>query len=193
MQPDILVESFGVQALSIPDIKIFRAEPRSDSRGAVMSTYNRLFFTEIGLEFDVVHENHCWSPRLGTVRGFHYQLPPYAQPKLIRIVRGRMLDVNVDLRRSSPTFGRHVAAELTPQAWNQIFVPAGFAHCYCTLEDDTEVIFKNGAPFAPMHARGLAWNDPDLDIAWPITAEEAIVLQRDLDRPRFSALTEFFP
>lgn len=101
--------------------------------------------------------------------------------------------MNIDLRKSSPTFGKYVQVELSPDGWNQILVPEGFAHCYCTLEDHTEVIFKLGSPFAPSFARGLAWNDPDLQIPWPLSEDAAIVLERDLQRPRFSTLTEWFP
>jgi len=187
-----IVEGLEVKSLRVPEIKLFRAERREDRRGYVVPTYNKAFFASLGIHTDFVHENHCFSPRRGTVRGFHYQLPPHGQAKLIRVTRGRILDVNVDLRKGSPTFGQHVEAELTPEGWNQILVPVGFAHCYCTLEDDTEVIFKLGSQFAPHHAVGLAWNDPDLGIRWPITPAEAIVLQRDLDRPRFSQLTQFF-
>lgn len=192
-QPGIVVEGFEVQALDIPDIRIFRADPKRDIRGIVLSTFNSLFFQQLGIVFRIIHENHCWSPARGTVRGFHYQLPPHGQPKLIRVCRGKILDVNIDLRKSSPTFGHHVSVELSPDTWNQIFVPQGFAHCYCTLEDHTEVIFKLGSPFAPLAARGLAWNDPDLGLSWPITEDEAIILDRDLQRPRFSSLTEWFP
>jgi dTDP-4-dehydrorhamnose 3,5-epimerase len=191
--PAVLAQRFEVKPLEIPEIKLFRAERREDRRGYVVPTYDKAFFAPLGVHTDFVHENHCYAARRGTVRGFHYQLPPYGQAKLIRITRGCLLDVNVDLRKGSPTFGRHVKAELTPGGWNQILVPVGFAHCYCTLEDDTEVIFKLGHQFAPHHAAGLAWNDPDLGIVWPITEGEAIVLERDLARPRFSQLTEFFP
>ncbi len=190
---DIVVEGLEVKPLQIPAILVFRAERWEDRRGYVVPTYNKAFFASLGIGTDFVHENHCFSPRRGTVRGFHYQLPPHGQAKLIRVTRGRILDVNVDLRKGSPSFGRHAKAELAPGGWNQILVPIGFAHCYCTLEDDTEVIFKLGSLFAPGHTAGLAWNDPDLDITWPITAAEAIVLGRDLKRPRFRDLTEFFP
>jgi len=192
-QPGIIVEGLEVQCLGIPDLKIFRADAKRDLRGTVVPTFNSLFFQQLGLAFQVVHENHCFSPQKGTVRGFHYQLPPHGQAKLIRVCHGKILDVNIDLRRSSPTFGQHVSTELSPDTWNQIFVPEGFAHCYCTLQDHTEVIFKLGSLFAPSAARGLAWNDPDLKISWPISTSEAIILERDLQRPRFSSLTEWFP
>ncbi len=109
------------------------------------------------------------------------------------MTHGRIPDVAVDLRRSSATFGRHVKVELSPLSWNQVFIPEGLAHCYCTPEDDTEVIFKLGAPNAPTSAAGLAWNDPDLKVEWPVDEKNAIVLERDLKRPRFRDLKEFFP
>ena len=186
-------ETLGIEwkQLEIPDIVVFRSQRRTDMRGWVMPTLNAGLLRRLSYDFSLHHENHCLSPHAGTIRGFHYQLPPFGQPKLIRVVRGRMLDVNIDLRRSSPTFGQHVKVELTPEGWHQIFVPDGFAHCYMTLEPDTEVIFQLGADFAPDHAVGLAWNDPDLGIDWP-SVGPVTVLDRDLARPRLSTLTEFF-
>jgi dTDP-4-dehydrorhamnose 3,5-epimerase len=186
-------EPLETRALEISDIKIFRGERRKDRRGYVVPSYSRRGLLELGVSFDVVHENHCWSERAGTIRGFHFQLPPFAQAKLIRVTSGRILDVNVDLRRGSPTFGRHAKVELDADEWSQIFVPEGFAHCYCTLTDDVEVVFKLGCEYAPRYARGLRWDDPDLGIEWTVAKEDAIVLDRDLDRPRFRDLTELFP
>jgi dTDP-4-dehydrorhamnose 3,5-epimerase len=185
-------EGLDAVRLDIPGLWIFRSPRNEDQRGFVQPTYNAEFFRDLGIEVSFVHENHCFSAKRGTVRGFHYQLPPHGQPKLVRVTRGSILDVNVDLRRGSPHFGRHAAVTLTPDGPHSIFVPSGFAHCYCTLEDDSEVFFKLGSLFAPTHARGLAWNDPDFGIDWPITEAEAIVLDRDLDRPRFSEITDLF-
>lgn len=193
LSSEIVVEGLQVKTLKIPEIKIFRAEAKQDIRGEVVPTFNSLFFEKLGIDFQIFHENHCLSPEKGTIRGFHYQLPPHGQAKLIRVCQGKIIDVSIDLRKSSSTFGQHVRVELDPNGWNQIFVPEGFAHCYCTLEPHTEVIFKLGSPFAPSFARGLAWNDPDLGISWPVSEETAIVLKRDLDRPTFSTLTEWFP
>ncbi|MCA9471193.1 MAG: dTDP-4-dehydrorhamnose 3,5-epimerase family protein [Nitrospirales bacterium] len=190
---DIIIERLDVQSLNIPELKIFKSSPRLDTRGHVSPSYNKLFFQELGIDFDIIHENHCVSPKQGTMRGFHYQLPPYGQAKFIQVLHGRILDVNLDLRQSSPTFGTHVAVELSSDNWNHIFIPVGFAHCYCTLAPETEVMFKLGAPFAPRYARGLAWDDPDLAITWPITSEQVTILERDLHRPRFSELTDFYP
>jgi dTDP-4-dehydrorhamnose 3,5-epimerase len=183
-----VVEGLTMRRLESPGLCLFRAEAARDDRGSVTSVYNRAYFQSVGIADSFVQENHCATALRYTVRGFHYQTPPFGQSKLIRVTRGRILDVNVDLRRDSPTFGRTVIAELSPLAWNQIYVPVGFAHCYATLDDDCEVIFKLGCAYAPDHADGLAWNDPDLAIDWPFPSEQAIVLPRDLDRPRFSAL-----
>jgi dTDP-4-dehydrorhamnose 3,5-epimerase len=171
---------------------VFRSNRAEDRRGFVQATYDADFFRHCEIVHAFVVENRCVSPRRGAMRGFHYQAPPFTQQKLIRVSKGRILDVNVDLRKGSPTFGRHTRMELAPDGWHSTYVPGGFAHCYCTLEDDTEVIFKLGAPFAPDHARGLVWNDPALAVEWPIAASEAIVLDRDLNWPPFSDLTEFF-
>jgi dTDP-4-dehydrorhamnose 3,5-epimerase len=188
-----VVEGLLTRTLDLPDIRIFRAIEIKDARGSVASVYSRSYFESLGIRDNFVQENHCVSPKRGTIRGFHYQLPPYGQSKLVRVVRGRILDVNVDLRCGSPTFGRCVKAELSPDGWNQIYVPVGFAHCYATLTDNVEIVFKLGCGYAPDYAAGLAWNDPDLAIDWPFRPEEVIVVQRDLDRPKFSELARFFP
>lgn len=183
-----VTEGFAWKQLSIPDVLVFKAEPRSDQRGHVMPVYSRAFFSDIGIETNFIMENHVHTPGAFVVRGFHYQTPPYEQPKLIRVVKGCVLDVNVDIRPDSPTYGKHVRAELAADNWNQIYVPGGFAHCLMTLTQDTEVIFKLGQNFAPDHAAGFAWNDPALGIEWPVSPDQAVVLERDMDRPRFSDL-----
>lgn len=187
-----VAEPLSSKRLEFPEIFVFKSDGRSDERGHVAPSFSAVQLHELGLDFVFWHENHCFSPSAGTVRGFHYQLPPHGQSKLIRVTRGRILDVNVDVRLGSPTFGQHVAQELRPDGWSQIYVPEGFAHCYCTLEKNCEVIFKLGHPYAPDYARGFAWNDPALAIDWPIEPADAIVLQRDLDRPAFGELDEFF-
>jgi dTDP-4-dehydrorhamnose 3,5-epimerase len=126
------------------------------------------------------------------IRGLHFQIPPYAQDKLVRVVRGSIFDVAVDLRRSSPTYGRHVAHVISAAQWDQILVPIGFAHGFCTLDPDTEVIYKVTNYYSPEHDRGLLWNDSDLGIAWPIAASEAILSEKDQKQPRFSELPVYF-
>jgi dTDP-4-dehydrorhamnose 3,5-epimerase len=126
------------------------------------------------------------------VRGLHFQIAPFAQAKLLRVTTGSIFDVAVDIRRGSPSFGRHIAVVLSATEWNQIFIPEGFAHGYCTLEPDTEVIYKVSAYYSPAHDRGLLWNDPALDIAWPVSANEAMVSNRDRIHPVLSRLPRYF-
>jgi len=127
------------------------------------------------------------------VRGLHFQTGPFAQAKLVSVTRGRILDVVVDLRRSSPAYGRHVPMELSAEAGQQLYVPVGFAHGFCTLEPDTEVMYKVSAPYSPGHDRGLAWDDPALGIAWPVAPERAILSDKDRIHPRLADLPAYFP
>ena len=129
-------------SLAIPEVKLITPRRFGDARGFFSETYNAKAFAEAGITLTFVQDNHSLSAPAGTVRGLHFQSPPFAQDKLVRVTRGRILDVAVDIRRSSPTFGQHVTAEISAEAWNQILVPAGFAHGFVTLEPDTEVVYK---------------------------------------------------
>lgn len=160
--------------LAIPEVKLVRPRRFDDSRGFFSETYNAREFAEAGLGQIWVQDNHSSSMLKGTIRGFHFQAPPKAQAKLVRVARGHVLDVVVDIRRGSPSFGRHVSVELSAENWNQILVPEGFAHCICTLEPNTEVLYKVSDFFAPERESGLLWNDPALAIAWPDFAGGAI-------------------
>ena len=131
------------------------------------------------------------STAAGTVRGLHYQIPPFAQTKLIRVLRGRILDVVVDLRRSSATYGQHTAVELGDSG-DQLLVPAGFAHGFCTLVADTEVFYKVSRYYSPEHDRGMLWNDPALGIAWPVANAEALLSDKDRRQPRLAELPQHF-
>ena len=182
----------NVTPLSIPDVMILEPERFSDERGFFSETYNRRALAECGIELDFVQDSHSLSRSRGTIRGLHYQSPPFAQNKLIRVVRGSVLDVAVDLRRGSPTYGRHVAAIISAQAWNQILVPVGFAHGFCTLEADTEIVYKVTDYYAPAHDRGILWNDPDLDIEWPVADEIAVLSARDRSLPRLRNIVSPF-
>ena len=142
---------------------------------------------EAGVEADFVQDNQAFSARRGTVRGLHFQTAPHPQAKLVRVLRGAIFDVAVDIRPGSPTFGRWAGAELTAEGGEQLFVPRGFAHGYCTLTDDTELFYKVDGLYAPQTEGGVLWNDPDLGIDWPITGE-AVLSDRDRTLPRLKDL-----
>lgn len=184
--------SISVQSLAIPEVKIIKTARHGDHRGFFSETYNARAFREAGIELTFVQDNHSRSGQRGTIRGLHFQAHPFAQDKLVRVVRGRIFDVAVDLRRSSPTYGRWVAAEISAEEWNQILIPVGFAHGVCTLEDDTEIVYKVTNYYSPQHDLGVLWNDPDLAIAWPIAAGEAILSEKDRRQPRFRDLPAWF-
>jgi dTDP-4-dehydrorhamnose 3,5-epimerase len=139
-----------------------------------------------------VQDNQSFSAQQGTVRGLHYQLPPFAQAKLVRAVSGRLLDVAVDIRRSSPTFGQAVAVELSAAGGEQLFIPAGFAHGFCTLEPDTSLAYKVDAYYSAAHDRGIRWNDPALRIDWPVSEAEAMLSDKDRKQPFLSDVTDLF-
>lgn len=139
-----------------------------DARGWFSETFQQDRFAAAGIDVPFVQDNQSYSRAAGTLRGIHFQTPPFAQAKLVRCLRGRIWDVAVDLRAGSPTFGQWVAAELTASGGEQLFVPAGFGHGFLTLEDDCEVAYKTSAYYAPDCDGGLAWNDPALAIAWPL-------------------------
>lgn len=179
--------------LEIEGLKLATPKKFGDARGFFSETYNASTWEQAGLRYQFVQDNHSLSRDVGTVRGLHFQTAPFAQDKLVRVVRGRILDVAVDLRRSSPTFGRHVAVELSKENWRQLFVPVGFAHGFVTLEPDTEVLYKVTNFYSPSHDFGLAWDDPDLGIDWPVAAARAVLSDKDRKWPRLRELTELFP
>jgi dTDP-4-dehydrorhamnose 3,5-epimerase len=170
-------------------------EPRrhGDERGFFSQTYTRSELAKAGFEEEFVQDNHSYTRRAGTVRGLHFQRPPHAQAKLVRVARGRVFDVVVDLRAGSPSYGRHHALELSADNWRQILVPEGFAHGFMTLTDDCEVLYKVTRPYAPEHEGGLLWSDPELGVEWPLASVEARANARDLGWPRLRDVGEAFP
>jgi dTDP-4-dehydrorhamnose 3,5-epimerase len=184
--------AISVESLAVPAVKLVRPQRFGDDRGFFSETYARPAFAAAGIGIEFVQDNHSLSAARGTVRGLHFQIPPFAQAKLVRVVRGAIRDVAVDLRRGSPTYGRHVAVVLSAKEWNQVFLPVGFAHGFATLEDDTEVIYKTSAVYAPAHDKGVLWNDPDLSIAWGIAPEDAVLSDKDKVQPRFADLPAYF-
>ncbi len=178
--------------LKTPDVKVLTPEKNGDSRGFFSEVYNKKTLAEAGIDITFVQDNHAFSAEKGTVRGLHFQTPPFAQDKLVRVVRGSVFDVAVDLRRGAPTYGKHVSTVLSAEAWNQILVPIGFAHGLMTLEPDTEAIYKVSNYYAPDHDKGLLWNDPALGIEWPVAEDEAILSAKDKMQPRLADLPPYF-
>jgi dTDP-4-dehydrorhamnose 3,5-epimerase len=181
-----------VSTLAIPEVKLLRLQKHGDARGFFSETYSRRDLAAAGIDCDFVQDNHSLSVEPGVVRGLHFQVPPFAQHKLVRVIRGAIFDVAVDIRRGSPTYGRHVAAVVTASEWNQIFVPAGFAHGFCTIEPDTEVLYKVSGYYAPRADRGLRWDDPALAIDWPAPLDKAILSEKDRNHPTLAELPPYF-
>jgi dTDP-4-dehydrorhamnose 3,5-epimerase len=181
-----------LQPTAIPDVKVIAPGKLGDARGFLSEIFKRSELAAAGIHFDVAQENHVMSQHAGTVRGLHFQIPPFAQAKLIRAVRGRAFDVAVDLRRSSPTFGRHVGIELSAENWLQLLIPEGFAHGFCTLEPATELVYKTSNDYAREFERGLLWNDPPLGIEWPVDQSRAHLSDADRTHPRLRDLPKYF-
>jgi len=178
--------------LEIPDVKVLTPKRNGDHRGFFSEVYNKKTLAEAGIDITFVQDNHAFSAEKGTVRGLHFQISPFAQDKLVRVVRGSVFDVAVDLRRGSPTYGKHVSVVLSAEAWNQILVPIGFAHGLMTLEPDTEVLYKVSNYYSAEHDKGLLWNDPALGIEWPVAEDEAILSAKDKVQPRLADLPPYF-
>lgn len=176
----------------IADLKIIRPRRHGDERGTFMEAYSRQRYTEFGIDTEFVQDNYALSHKKGTIRGLHFQTPPHSQAKLVWVVRGGVLDVVVDMRQVSSTYGLHQSFELRANMPEQLFVPVGFAHGYCTLEDETEVAYKVDCRYSPDHEGGLAWNDPSLGIKWPIGDNEAIVSDRDRKLPLLEDVGKIF-
>jgi len=163
-----------------------------DERGFFSETYNKKLLAEAGINKEFVQDNHSLSAEKGVIRGLHFQTEPHAQDKLVRVTRGAILDVAVDIRKGSPTFGRHVAVELSAKNWRQLFVPTGFAHGFCTLAPNTEVVYKVTNYYSPECDKGLAFDDPELGIDWPVTSLMAILSEKDKAHPKLSELPDYF-
>ena len=182
----------SVEETAIPAVKIVTPKKFGDHRGFFSETWSRKAFAEVGLDLDFVQDNQSLSAPVGTLRGLHFQSVPFAQDKLVRVTRGRILDVAVDIRASSPTFGKHVAVELSAQNWKQLLVPVGFAHGFVTLEPDTEVLYKVTAPYAPENDHGLAFDDPALGIDWRLPLSGLTLSDKDRKHPRLAEMLRYF-
>jgi dTDP-4-dehydrorhamnose 3,5-epimerase len=175
-----------VEQTAIPGVLLITPQRFLDGRGFFSETWNESRFVGAGIPGPFVQDNHARSADRGVVRGLHIQIGPNAQGKLVRVVHGSIWDVAVDIRPGSPTRRRHVGAVLSAENWQQLWIPAGLLHGYCTLEPDTEVIYKVTAPWDREAERGVIWDDPDLALPWPINPDEAILSEKDRLLPRLA-------
>lgn len=182
-----------VDPTAIAEVMVIVPPRYADERGYFSETFNaEAFAAATGTDIGFVQDNQSLSRRSGTIRGLHFQAPPAAQDKLVRVVTGTAFAVAVDIRKGSPTYATHVSTELTADRGEQIFVPKGFAFGICTTAPDTIIFYKVSAPFSPETYRGIAWDDPALDINWPAAAGDAILSERDRNQPRLADAPEAF-
>jgi dTDP-4-dehydrorhamnose 3,5-epimerase len=173
-----------VESTSLPGVLIVTPSVYRDARGFFLETYSWAALADHGVTARFVQDNHSRSVR-GTLRGLHYQLPPAGQDKLVRVSRGAVWDVAVDIRRGSPTFGRWVAEELSEENFKQLLIPAGFAHGFCVLSEIADVLYKASHPYSRVHEGGIAWNEPALAIPWPVA--DPLLSDRDRQAQSLSA------
>ncbi|MBN8891624.1 MAG: dTDP-4-dehydrorhamnose 3,5-epimerase [Rhodospirillales bacterium 70-18] len=181
-----------VEPLAIPEVMLVTPPRFGDARGFFSETYNAARFAQAGISDVFVQDNHSLSAAKGVIRGLHCQIAPHVQGKLVRCVRGAIWDVAVDIRVGSPSYGRHVAAVLSAANWQQLWVPGGFLHGFCTLEPDTEVIYKVTDVWNKDCERGVIWNDPDLALPWPVAPGEAVLSDKDAALPRLAACEPWY-
>jgi dTDP-4-dehydrorhamnose 3,5-epimerase len=181
-----------IQPSAIPEVKLIHLDCHQDDRGMLVETYDSKVFAHHGINPMFVQDFLSRSTKYGTIRGLHFQTTPIAQAKLIRVTRGKAFDVVVDLRHGSETFGENVSFILDEADWTQLFIPVGFAHGFCTLSEDMEMAYKASGHYSPEHAMGIKWDDPDLNIDWPIDAHDATVSERDLIHPSFKETAPFY-
>ncbi|MBI4432665.1 MAG: dTDP-4-dehydrorhamnose 3,5-epimerase [Candidatus Omnitrophica bacterium] len=173
--------------LEIPEVILIEPQVFKDARGFFFEDYNQEVFQANGIHTPFIQDNHSLS-RKGVIRGLHYQRPPKAQAKLVRVIRGQVFDVVVDIRKNSKTFGRFVATTLSAENRKMIYIPEGFAHGFCALEDGTEVLYKVSAAYSASHEQGLLWNDPALGIPWPSLNGSVILSEKDRCHPTLKEL-----
>jgi dTDP-4-dehydrorhamnose 3,5-epimerase len=190
--PQLVGKAMRFERLDIESVRVLMPGKRGDSRGFFSETFRKDVLATAGINAEFVQDNHVYSAERGVLRGLHFQIPPHPQGKLVRCIRGSILDVCVDIRAGSPTYGHHVAVELSAANWKQLWIPSGFAHGYVTLEPDTEVIYKVTDYWAPDCERAIAWNDTSLGIDWRLTANGLILSEKDKNNPTLQQLETFF-
>jgi dTDP-4-dehydrorhamnose 3,5-epimerase len=181
-----------VVATELPEVIEIRPVRHSDARGFFSEIFRESVLREHGIDLPFVQENHSLSVDRGVVRGLHFQIPPEGQAKLVRVTAGAIVDVAVDIRHGSPRFGRHVAVVLSAAAGNQLYVPEGFAHGFCTIEPNTEICYKVSRYYSREHDSGMAWDDPALGIRWPVAEGAALLSDKDRHARRLAELPPYF-
>lgn len=177
---------------SIADVVEILPPKYEDERGFFSETYKRSVLQAQGIPTEWVQDNQSFSAAPGTVRGLHFQVPPRAQHKLVRVLRGAIYDVALDIRAGSPTYGQHVGVILSAASWNQLLVPIGFAHCFMTLEPDTEVFYKVSEEYSREHEGAIRWDDPALGIDWPEIGGAPTLSDKDREAPLFAQFETSF-
>jgi len=172
-----------VRPLRLDGVLEIRPKKFGDHRGFFSEVWSAPALAEQGVDLPFVQDNHSFSAAKGVLRGLHYQLPPAGQAKLVRVIRGAIFDVAVDIRAGSPTYGQWVGLTVSAAEWNQILVPEGFAHGFVTLEPETEVLYKVSAPYSPEHDRGIRWDDPAIGIEWPLDGAAPTLSDKDAKAP----------
>jgi dTDP-4-dehydrorhamnose 3,5-epimerase len=181
-----------IEKLAIPEVLLITPPKFGDSRGFFSETWSAAKLAAQGFNENFVQDNHSLSARPGTLRGLHCQVAPSVQGKLVRVVKGAIWDVAVDIRRGSPSYGKYAAAELSAENWAQLWIPGGFLHGFCTLLADTEVIYKVTADYDRAAERAVIWNDPDLGLPWPVKPEDVLLSDKDKTLPRLADCDEWF-
>jgi dTDP-4-dehydrorhamnose 3,5-epimerase len=181
-----------IQPLAIPEVLLITPPRFTDRRGFFSETWVKSKLEALGFSERFVQDNHSYSSGAGTIRGLHCQIAPSVQGKLVRVVRGSVWDVAVDIRQGSPSYGQHVAVTLSAENWAQLWIPGGFLHGFCTLEPDSEVIYKVTADYDKTAERAVIWNDPDLALPWPVQPGQALLSDKDRVAPALAACEEWY-
>jgi dTDP-4-dehydrorhamnose 3,5-epimerase len=181
-----------IEPLEIPEVLLITPPKFGDSRGFFSETWSAAKLAAQGFDHHFVQDNQSLSTQASTIRGLHCQVAPSVQGKLVRVIAGAIWDVAVDIRHGSPTFGKFAAATLSAENWQQLWIPGGFLHGFCTLEPNTQVIYKVTADYDRAAERAVIWNDPDLALPWPVTPEAALLSDKDKVLPRLASCEPWF-